>query len=109
MAAGRIRIGVVGCGLISQVMHLPYLSELGDRFELVAVCDIAPEVAGGCAERYGVSRVFTRWQDLIAEPLDAVLVATSGDHAPRKTEPAFSTFGNSARGSRTLRIRCSGA
>src|ERR1700761_3021024 len=82
MAAGRIRIGVVGCGLISQVMHLPYLSELGDRFELVAVCDIAPEVAGGCAERYGVSRVFSRWEDLIAEPLDAVLVATSGDHAP---------------------------
>jgi hypothetical protein len=82
MAAGRIRIGVVGCGLISQVMHLPYLSELGDRFELVAVCDIAPEVAGGCAERYGVCRVFSRWEDLIAEPLDAVLVATSGDHAP---------------------------
>ena len=82
MAAGRIRIGVVGCGLISQVMHLPYLSELADRFELVAVCDIAPEVAGGCGERYGVSRVFTRWEELIAEPLDAVLVATSGDHAP---------------------------
>ncbi|MGZ4196264.1 MAG: Gfo/Idh/MocA family protein [Solirubrobacteraceae bacterium] len=82
MAAERIRIGVVGCGLISQVMHLPYLSELADRFELVAVCDVAPEVVGGCAERYGVSRVFTRWEELIAEPIDAVLVATSGDHAP---------------------------
>ena len=82
MAAGRIRIGVVGCGLISQVMHLPYLTELSDRFELAALCDIAPEVAQGCAERYGVSRVFTRWEELIAEPLDAVLVATSGDHAP---------------------------
>jgi predicted dehydrogenase len=82
MAAGRIRIGVVGCGLISQVMHLPYLAELSDRFELVALCDIAPEVAQGCADRYGVSRVFTHWEELIAEPLDAVLVATSGDHAP---------------------------
>jgi predicted dehydrogenase len=82
MAAERIRIGVVGCGLISQAMHLPYLSELDDRFELVAVCDIAPEVAGGCGERYGVTKVFTRWEELIAEPLDAVLIATSGDHAP---------------------------
>jgi predicted dehydrogenase len=82
MAAGRIRIGVVGCGLISQVMHLPYLAELSDRFELAALCDIAPEVADGCADRYRVSRVFTRWEELIAEPLDAVLVATSGDHAP---------------------------
>ena len=82
MPAERIRIGVVGCGLIAQVMHLPYLAELSDRFELVAVCDISPKVAAGCAERYGVSRVFTRWEELIAEPLDAVLVATSGDHAP---------------------------
>ena len=30
-------------------MHLPYLSELADRFELVAVCDIAPEVRPAAA------------------------------------------------------------
>ena len=27
----RLRVGVVGCGLIAQVMHLPYLRELGVR------------------------------------------------------------------------------
>jgi len=32
----RVRIGVVGCGLIAQVTHLHYLSELSDRFELAA-------------------------------------------------------------------------
>ena len=26
--------------------------------------------------------VHTRWQDLLAQPLDAVMVLTSGDHAP---------------------------
>ena len=35
----RTRVGVVGCGLIAQVMHLPYLAELADRFELAALCD----------------------------------------------------------------------
>jgi predicted dehydrogenase len=75
-------VGVIGCGLISQVMHLPYLAELSDRFELAAVCDLSSAVAEGCARRYGVGRVFARWEDLIAEPLDAVLIATSGDHAP---------------------------
>ena len=35
----RVRIGVVGCGLIAQVMHLHYLTELSDRFELAAVCE----------------------------------------------------------------------
>ena len=36
----------------------------------------------GCAERYGVGRTFDRWEDLIAEPLDAVMVLTPGSHAP---------------------------
>jgi len=76
-----IRVGVVGCGLIAQVMHLPYLSELSERFELAALCDISETVARGCAERYGVERVHSRWQDLVAEDLDAVMVLTSSDHA----------------------------
>jgi predicted dehydrogenase len=78
----QTRVGVVGCGLIAQVMHLPYLSELSDRFRITAVCDLSEPVARGCAQRYGIERVHTRWQDLLAEPLDAVLIATSGDHAP---------------------------
>lgn len=81
--ADRTRVGVIGCGLIAQVMHLPYLAELSDRFEIAAVCDIRGAVAAGCAERYGVQRVHAHWEDLLAAPaLDAVLVATSGDHAP---------------------------
>jgi predicted dehydrogenase len=81
-ASERVRIGVVGCGLIAQVMHLPYLSEMPDRYEVAAVWDLSETVASARAERYGVPRVHTRWEDLLAEPLDAVLIATSGDHAP---------------------------
>jgi len=78
----RIRVGVVGCGLIAQVMHLHYLNELSDEFELVALCDISEGVAVACAERFGARTVHTRWQELLEQPLDAVLVLTSGDHAP---------------------------
>ena len=78
----RVRVGVVGCGLIAQVMHLHYLNELSDEFELVAVCDISEEVAAACAKRFGARSVHTRWQELLEQPLDAVLVLTSGDHAP---------------------------
>jgi predicted dehydrogenase len=80
--ADRTRVGVVGCGLIAQVMHLPYLAELADRFEVVALCDLSEDVARACAQRYGIKRFHTRWQDLLDESLDAVLIATSGDHAP---------------------------
>ncbi|MBV8940730.1 MAG: Gfo/Idh/MocA family oxidoreductase [Solirubrobacterales bacterium] len=86
--ADRIRVGIVGCGLIAQVMHLPYLAELSDRFHVSAVCDLSARVASGCAERYGVDRVHTRWQDLLGEDLDAVMVLTSGDHAPIAIEAA---------------------
>ena len=38
----KLRVGVVGCGLIAQVMHLPHLRELDDRYEVVAICDLSP-------------------------------------------------------------------
>lgn len=79
----RVRVGVVGCGLIAQVMHLRYLAELEDRFELAALCDISEPVVTECARRYGVERTYTRWQDLVADgSLDAVMILTSGSHAP---------------------------
>jgi predicted dehydrogenase len=78
----RTRVGVIGCGLIAQVMHLPYLAELRDRFEIASLCDVSDEVAAACAERYGVPTTVTRWEDLLEEDLDAVLVLTPGDHAP---------------------------
>jgi predicted dehydrogenase len=37
----RRRAGLVGTGLIAQVMHLYYLTELAGRFAIAAVCDIA--------------------------------------------------------------------
>ena len=36
----RLRVGVVGTGIIAQVMHLHYLSELAGQFEVAAVCDL---------------------------------------------------------------------
>lgn len=78
----RLRVGVVGCGLIAQVMHLHYLRELGDRFEIAALCDLSDEVRTACAREYGVQKSFSSWQELLQEPLDAVLVLTSGSHAP---------------------------
>ena len=82
MTARRLRVGLVGTGLIAQVMHLHYLAELGDRFEVAAVCDIVGESARACAERYRIPAAFTDWRELIGHPLDAVMVLTSGSHAP---------------------------
>jgi predicted dehydrogenase len=84
----RLRIGVVGCGLIAQVMHLHYLRELADRFEIAALCDLSEDLCHAGADDYGVPRTFARWQDLLAAPLDVVLILTSGSHAPIATAAA---------------------
>ena len=78
----RLRVGVVGCGLIAQVMHLRHLRELDDRFEVVALCDVAPEPLEFAGHLFPAARRHARWTDLLAEPLDAVLVLTPGSHAP---------------------------
>jgi predicted dehydrogenase len=80
MTMERLRVGVVGCGGIAQMMHLPYLRELDDRFEIAALADTNASTLEQVADHYGVTRRHHDIHALLAEPLDAVLIATSGDH-----------------------------
>ena len=52
----RVRIGVVGCGAVAQIQHLPFISELAEEFELVAVCDVSPSAAKYAAELFHVPK-----------------------------------------------------
>ena len=78
----KLRIAVVGCGLVAQVMHLPYLRELSDRFEVAALCDISPRALAHAGALFPDARRHARWEDALAERVDAVLVLTPGSHAP---------------------------
>ena len=81
----RVRVGVVGCGVIAQVMHLPYLRELSDRFETVAVCDLSADRVEAVGDMFGVPERTTDWNELVDLPLDAVMVLTNGSHVPIAT------------------------
>ena len=78
----RLRAGVIGVGAIAQIMHLPYLRELDDRFQIAALCDVDPVVLAEVGRQYGVDRLFASTDELLDEPLDVVLILSSGDHAP---------------------------
>ncbi len=82
MMGERVRVGVVGCGLVAQVMHLPYLRELSDRYEIAALCDLSRARVEEVADDYGVALRTTDWRELMGFPLDAVLILVSGSHAP---------------------------
>jgi predicted dehydrogenase len=78
----RLRMGVIGCGEVAQIMHLPFLSELRDLFAVQAVCDISPRLVETVGEIFHVPQRFTRYEDLLArDDVDAVAVLTA-DHAP---------------------------
>jgi len=75
----RVKIGVVGLGWVSQVIHLPILSKLPDA-EVVAVCDRDRSKARSVGEKFGIKRTYTDIEQMLAnEGLAAVVVATSTD------------------------------
>ena len=53
-----LRVGVVGCGQIAQIMHLPFLTEL-PLFRVTALCDLSPTVVETVGERFAVRARFT--------------------------------------------------
>jgi predicted dehydrogenase len=83
-APATIRLGVVGLGLIAQVVHLPNLRRLADRYSVTHVCDLSRSLAVMVAGSLGGS---PRWsvdpEAVFADPdVDAVLILTPGAHGP---------------------------
>ena len=73
----RLRIGVVGGGLVAQAMHLHFLAHLRDRFELVAVADPSQVVRESLRRRYGLEAVYSDYQELMdGTKLDAVDISS---------------------------------
>jgi predicted dehydrogenase len=77
-----IRVGIIGCGLIAQVMHLPNLRDMPGLFEVGAVCDVAPGPLDFAHRLFPQATRHENWIDLLDHELDAVLVLTPGSHAP---------------------------
>jgi predicted dehydrogenase len=79
-----LRVGVVGCGGIAQMMHLPFLRSLPGLFRIHAISDLSPQLLNAIGELYDVppERQFTNYQDLVAQNVDVVIVLNGGTHAP---------------------------
>ncbi|HEY7687110.1 MAG TPA: Gfo/Idh/MocA family oxidoreductase [Dongiaceae bacterium] len=71
----RIRVGIIGAGLITQVEHLPNLLALPQLFEVVAVADPSAKVRSHLTRRWGVETAATP-EALFDKRLDAAVVAT---------------------------------
>jgi predicted dehydrogenase len=71
--ARRLRIGVVGAGLIGQLEHIPNLQRLGHLYEVVGIAEASAEMRR-VLECRG-HRTFPDYEALLAAGLDAILIA----------------------------------
>jgi len=91
-----LRVGVIGCGGIAQMMHLPFLAERPDLFEIVALADVNPQTLAAVGRRYRVERLFEDHRELLRQaPVDAVAILSGNSHlqpvldAARAKKPIF--------------------
>ena len=74
-AGYRPGIGIVGCGHIVKLAHLPAYAKYG--LDVVGVYDVNPEATRGVREEHGVRRVCSSLAQLLADPaIEVVDIAT---------------------------------
>ena len=67
----RVRVGVIGAGLIAQVEHVPNLLRLKHLFELVGICDPSAMARAAMTKRHGLA-AFETPEQLLGQKLDAL-------------------------------------
>ena len=82
----KLKIGIIGCGGIANNKHMPALSKLSDKCEMIAFCDENVERAEKAAAQYGApgAKVYADYHELLANPeVEVVHVLTPNvAHAP---------------------------
>jgi len=79
----RVRVGVVGLGEAGQIIHLPILDSLSDRYDITAICDVSPTLLTVMGERYRIPEDARHLdhRDLAArEDVDVVFVINSTEY-----------------------------
>jgi predicted dehydrogenase len=77
MSKKEIRIGIVGCGFITQEVHLPALRR-SKGANVVALCDMNVDTAKKVAQKFGVGKSYGDVADMLKnEKLDVLDVCTS--------------------------------
>lgn len=79
-----LNVGIIGCGEAAQILHIPTLLELRDRFRIAALCDASRKVVEGVGQSIPGASLHTDAGELFKLPeIDVVLIANPDVfHAP---------------------------
>ena len=75
MTGDPLRVGVVGGGTNTRLMHIPGLKAMG--VEIVSVCNRSRESGHRVAKEFGIPQVYDNWLDLVAaDDTNAICIGT---------------------------------
>ena len=79
----KVKVGVVGCGVVATAYYLPYLMRM-DTVDLVAVCDLYKTRTEASARLFGAKEQYLDYYEMLDQAdIDAVFILTApGTHVP---------------------------
>ena len=78
----RVKVGVVGCGVVATAYYLPCLMKM-PAAEIISVCDTDPERTTACTRLFGAHEAYQDYYEMLRRAdIEAVFILTGpGTHA----------------------------
>lgn len=101
MAGKIINVGLIGCGEVAQIIHIPTLNYMSSFFRIVHLCDTSPSALAHCAQKVihasPKPKTTAKAQELCQDPdVDVVFVLSSDEfhvsHAVMALEQGKTVF-----------------
>ena len=90
MPGKKLRVAVVGAGMIGNAAHIPAWKNLTEDIEVVGVADVSEERARQTADRYDIPHASGNWSEMLAKlSPDVVSVCTPNVYHRAVTEAAL--------------------
>jgi len=76
MAQNPVRVGIVGAGNNTRVMHIPRFQGI-DNVEIVSICNRSRESSERVAKEFGIPKIYEDWTELVdADDTNAICIGT---------------------------------
>lgn len=72
-------VGIIGLGEVAQLMHLPILHDMPEKFKVTSISDVAPSLVDFIAEKYQISEKYYDGMELIKKAEVDVIFILSPD------------------------------
>ena len=75
----RLKVGIVGCGLIAQIAHIPNLLKLTGLYNLKSICDMSSSTVETVGKEFNISNLYQDYHQLLKDDIDVIFILTR-DH-----------------------------